>query len=84
MHTSNNMIKYYCLVSFKQVLPSINENDVSITDLLYGILGNSFSSKNDLLINVALDTVQQFSLCLRTDERECETVDEMETENQCI
>lgn len=45
-------------------LPSINQDDISITDLFNRVLGNSFSSEDDLLVNVALDTFQQFALCL--------------------
>lgn len=44
--------------------PSINQDDISIIDLFNRVLGNSFSSENDLLVNVALDTFQQFALCL--------------------
>lgn len=48
----------------KSGLPSINQDDISIADFFYGGLGNGFSSKNNLLFNIAVNTRQEFALCL--------------------
>lgn len=45
--------------------PSINKNDIPVIDLLNRVLGNGFSSQDDLLIDVALDAVEQCALCLQ-------------------
>lgn len=56
------------MVEVKWYAPSIHQDDISIADLFYGVLGNGFSSYNYLFVNVALDTVQQFALCLQQKE----------------
>lgn len=72
-HPESRKIKQYfsCLMVTSHI-PSIDQDHVPIADFLYGILGNSLSSENDLLINVAVDAAKQFAFCLWQRWRECE------------